>query len=370
MLNIVLIAFILATAFQVYCWLFLFRKLALQEDEKEETKNEVKQKKVSVIICARNEAENLKKNLPRILSQNYRSFEVVVVNDNSTDDTENILLDFIINNPILCVVNLREKPAGIIGKKYALAQGIAAAKNELLLLTDADCCPTSKNWIQKMQAAIKGPVEIGLAYGPYYTYSGFLNKFIRYETIHTATLYLSLALAGKPYMGVGRNLIYKKSLFEKVGGFKDHETIASGDDDLFINAAARADNTLVITDSDTFMYSEPKRSWKSFFRQKSRHLSTGKHYTNQNKLILGLISLSHFIHFVGGLILIVKFSTIFVIVLYVVRISSLMWTSRPLYSKLNSPSLWKWIPVLDAAFLFYYLVFMPALITGNTNQWK
>lgn len=370
MITLVLIAFILATAIQIYFWLVIFRKLSSLPPTKYSQSSDAPPPNVSVIICAKNEAENLKKNLPRILNQNYRSFEVIVVNDNSTDNTKDILLEFIINNPILCVVDLQDKPATMIGKKYALAKGIQAAQNEILLLTDADCAPSSLDWINQMQKNINGPIEIGLAYGPYFSHPGFLNKFIRFETIYTAIQYMSFALAGKPYMGVGRNLIYKKSLFEKVGGFKKHENLASGDDDLFINAAAHAQNTTIITHPDTFMYSEPKRNWKTFFRQKSRHLTTGKHYTNQNKLLLGLISLSHFIHFFGGIVLIVKFSTIFVILLYVVRISCVLWTSRPLFSKFKDPLLWKWIPVLDLAFFFYYVVFAPALITGNTDQWK
>lgn len=369
-IKIVLLCFILATAIQLYFWLFFFRKLVHHQDQPRLEKDPSKQQSISIIICAKDEAKNLKKNLPRILNQNYRSFEVIVVNDNSSDSTENILLEFNIKHPILCSVHLREKPAGMIGKKYALAKGIEAAKNEVLLLTDADCSPESNEWLQQMQAAIDGPVEIGLGYGPYHSYPGFLNKLIRYETIFTAIQYMSFAIAGKPYMGVGRNLIYKKSLFKKVGGFHSHDHIASGDDDLFIHAAANANNTTVIKSPDTFMYSEPKKTWASFYRQKTRHLSTGKHYKNENKLFLGLISLSHFIHFLGGIVLIVKFSTIFVIMLYVVRISCMLWTSKPLFSDFKDPSLWKWIPVLDLAFFFYYMIFAPALITGNTNPWK
>ena len=369
-ITFVLFLFIVATAIQLYFWLFFFRKLANHKEDLPLKKKKIEPQKVSIIICAKNEAKNLKKNLPRILNQNYRSFEVIVVNDNSTDSTENILLEINIKHPILCSIHLRDKPVGMAGKKYALAKGIAAAKYDVLLLTDADCSPESNEWLQQMQSIIREPVEIGLGYGPYHSYPGFLNKLIRYETIFTAIQYMSFALAGKPYMGVGRNLIYKKSLFNKVGGFHSHDHIASGDDDLFIHAAANAKNTTIITSPDTFMYSEPKKTWRTFFRQKSRHLTTGKHYNKENKLFLSLISLSHFIHFLGGIVLIVKFSTIFVLMLYVVRISCMMWTSKPLFSKFKDPSLWKWIPVLDLAYFFYYIVFAPALITGNTNPWK
>lgn len=219
------------------------------------------------------------------------------------------------------MIHLREKPAGMVGKKFALAQGITAARYDHLLLTDADCCPASEDWLYHMQRKLRGPLKIGLGYGPYQKYPGWLNRFIRYETFYTALQYLSFALAGRPYMGVGRNLIYKKELFEEVGGFHKHINLASGDDDLFVQAAADANNTTLILSPSTFCYSEPERTWRSYARQKARHLTTGKHYTTINKMLLGALSLSHFVHFLGGFVLIVKFSTIFVIVLYVVRIS-------------------------------------------------
>ncbi|MEL6635770.1 MAG: glycosyltransferase [Bacteroidota bacterium] len=368
-LNLFILAFVGATLVQLYFWWRVFRPLAHYPVE-EERASAADQVPVSVIICARNEAKNLQKNLPRILNQNYRSFEVIVVNDQSNDDTTDILLESLINNPILCIIHLREKPAGRFGKKFALARGIAAARYDHLLLTDADCCPASEDWLYHMQRKIRGPLKIGLGYGPYRKYPGWLNAFIRYETFYTAIQYLSFALAGRPYMGVGRNLIYRKGLFDEVGGFQEHIDLASGDDDLFVQAAADAHNTTLILNSSTFCYSEPKRTWRTYVRQKTRHLTTGKHYTTSHKMLLGALSLSHFVHFLGGFVLIVKFSTIFVISLYVVRITSVMWTSRLLLKRLNDPSLWKWIPLLDLAFLFYYLLFAPVLMTGNTKRWK
>ena len=277
--QLLLIVYVLATLVQLIFWIFLFSKLAFfQEQENNTEKNiESAERPVSIIICARNEAKNLEKNLPRILNQNYRSYEVIVVNDNSTDQTQNILLKFHIKNPILQSLDITNKPKGS-GKKPALAAGIRAARHDVLLFTDADCQPTSKNWLREMQELIKDKVEIGLGYGPYFSEKGFLNKFIRFETIFTAIQYFSFALAGHPYMGVGRNLIYKKRLFEDAGGFDKHAHLLSGDDDLFINEVATTDNIGILTKKNSFVYSAPKKSWKAYFRQKTRHLSTGKHY--------------------------------------------------------------------------------------------
>ncbi|NJL75852.1 MAG: hypothetical protein HC892_13345 [Saprospiraceae bacterium] len=168
----------------------------------------------------------------------------------------------------MCLVSKSDNREGKVGKKFALSYGIEAAKHNVLLLTDADCKPTSPDWIRLMQEKIVGGVEIGLGYSPYLQEKGFLNTFIRYETLQTAIQYLSFALWGIPYMGVGRNIIYQKSLYYKVGGFKSHEHVASGDDDLFINATAHLNNTTIIIDRRTFVLSEPKRTWKKIFPSK------------------------------------------------------------------------------------------------------
>ncbi len=327
------------------------------------------QQNISVIICARNEAENLKKNLPRILNQNYRSYEIIVINDGSTDQTPNVLLDFHIESSTLRRLDVFDKPAGS-GKKYALAKGIEAAGYEVLLLTDADCQPATNNWIDGMQKHIRGPVEIVLGYAPYYKKKGFLNLFIRHETVYTAIQYLSFALIGQPYMGVGRNLAYKKKLFFQVGGFSSHQHLLSGDDDLFVNAAAHAHNTAICIDPQTFMYSEAEKNWPDFFRQKARHLTTGKHYNHRHKALLGILSLGHILHIVGGFFIIYKISIIFVVLMYVARMLVVLTIMRPILKKLNESSLLKWIPLLDAVFVIYYLVFAPVLLFRKHKQWK
>ncbi len=325
---------------------------------------------VSIIICARNEAENLQQYLPRILNQNYHSFEVIVINDHSDDKTEDILLDFNINYPILRFFSLQRTDRNSPGKKQALAKGIDTAKHEVLLFTDADCCPASPYWLDEMQKAIRGDVAIGLGFAPYQSSPGFLNRFIRFETVFTAVQYLSFALAGMPYMGVGRNLIYRKQLYQQGGGFDAHAHIASGDDDLFVNAAATKKNTSIIIKDAAFVYSPAKESWYQYYRQKTRHYTTGKIYKLHHQILLGLLALTHFIHYFGGLVLLMYSSTMFVaIILILVRILIVLFYYRFILKKLCTPDLFFWIPVLDAALALHYLIFLPALFTGNTNKW-
>ena len=250
--NILIIGFIACTVIQLAFWWGLFSKLAYYKNSTESGQSaaksgDIEQKPVSIIICARNEAENLAKFLPRILSQNYRLYEVIVVNDNSDDTTGEVLIQHTINCPYLRIINIHNKYEfdSQVGKKKVLAEGIDAARHNVLLLTDADCEVASENWLRKMQGSLQGDKQIVLGYSPYFRYPGCLNLFIRFETVYTAVQYFSFALAKMPYMGVGRNLAYQKHLYELAGGFKQHEHIASGDDDLFINQVSTQKLSLI-----------------------------------------------------------------------------------------------------------------------------
>jgi len=362
--------FFFFTAIQVFFWLVIFRKLAIHKSPSTTSMySQHPLHPVSVIICAKNEAENLKKNLPYILNQNYPFFEVIVVNDNSTDETEKIILDFKKKYKTLCLVSKSENKDGKVGKKFALSLGIEVAKHNVLLLTDADCQPTSPDWIRLMQEKVVGGTEIVLGYSPYRFDEGFLNAFIRYETVQTAIQYLSFALWKNPYMGVGRNMMYRKSLYYKVGGFKSHEHVASGDDDLFINATAHLNNTTIIIDSRTFVLSEPKKSWKKFFQQKSRHMTTSTSYRLNHKMLLGLLSGSHFMHFALGTFTLFQGFLFFAIIGYLIRMSIMLLVSRRILQQLEEKKLFMWIPMLDVCMVFYYIILAPAVAWGSKNRW-
>src|SRR5690606_2290123 len=113
--------------------------------------------------------------------------------------------------------------------------------------------------------------EIVLGYSPYFKYPGLLNRLIRFETTHTAMSYVSYALRGNAYMGVGRNVAYTKSLFYKGKGFNKHMHIKSGVDDLFVKRIATRTNTVIYLHPDALMLSVPKETWKIYYKQKARH---------------------------------------------------------------------------------------------------
>lgn len=364
-LQILFWLFMLATAVQLFFWLGIFSKLALYQPE-ENADNE--QAPVSVIICARNEEENLHKNLPRFLSQNYRFYEIIVVNDHSDDKTRDIVLNFQTKFPNLRLIDSQTSQ---YGKKAALTQGIKAASFDLVAVSDADCRPASSDWLATMQRAITGKTQIGLGYSPFYVEKNFLNRFIRFEAVYTAIQYFSFALAGLPYMGVGRNLIYHKSLFYQTRGFHKHTHIASGDDDLFINAVANNSNTKIIIDPNAFVFSQPKVSWRGYYYQKSRHLTTATSYKGIHQLALGALALSHTGHYMLGLALLMSGKMVLIIFLiYLVRIGVVSWTYHRTLQKLQDPALMKWVPLLDALYVCYYFIFAPALVNGKRIPWK
>ena len=234
---------------------------------------------VSVIICAQNEAANIGDLIDALIKQDYPDFEIIIVNDNSEDDTLEIVTHFKKNHQNIQLINIfNEKPFGA-GKKYPLSLGIKAAKHELLLMTDADCLPASSNWIKSMAARYESSqMPIILGYGGYTKTSGLTNLLTRFETVQTALNYMGFAKKGKPYMGVGRNLLYSKAIWLKNNGFSSHMYVASGDDDLFIQEVANSKNTSYNIDPESFTFSKSETNISDWNTQKGRHISTSSHY--------------------------------------------------------------------------------------------
>ncbi len=325
---------------------------------------------VSVIICTRDEAANLAKNLPGALVQQYRTtHEVIVVDDNSYDDSKYLLEEFQKEFKQLHVVLLTQEAKFIPGKKFPLSVGIKTAKYETLLLTDADCVPASEFWMDKMQQVYDNDTEIVLGYGAYHKKSGLLNKIIRWETFHTALQYFSYALAGKPYMGVGRNLSYKKELFFRHKGFTAHNHIASGDDDLFIKTAATKTNTKISVNPETFTLSEPAKTWGQWRKQKSRHYTTAKFYKPVHKFLLGLYSLTQFLFYPMLAACIIFYGWQLSLIVFGVRFIMQAVVYYFGMKKLNEKDLFPLFLFFDIWMFFYYLMFSVALVRKPKRGW-
>lgn len=326
---------------------------------------------VSIIICARNEDHNIVEFLPHIFEQEYPEYEVVVVNDCSFDNTGDILKEFAKKYSNLKVVTIKQDDYYSHGKKVALMMGIKGATHEHLLLTDADCKPNSNAWLHNMMEHFTTETEIVLGYGGYEKQTGFLNKIIRFDAFMITLNFLSFALAGKTYMGTGRNLAYKKSLFFKMKGFASHYHIQSGDDDLFVNEAATKQNSKIEVSIDSHTVSRVKKTYKDWFRQKRRHVTTFKHYNFASKFRLGMIGFSQYLFFASFIaLLIVQFNPILVVLLFLLRLSIQLIIFNKSMKQLAEKDLLVISPIIELVLLVIYPMITFVNLTRKKNNWK
>ncbi len=367
----IIIAGVFAVSFlvQLFYHLFFYIRSALYRSDNTITSSG---EAVSVVICARNEAENLKNNLPAILEQDYADYEVVVVNDSSEDNTEEVLNRLKKQYPDLRSTVIRKDQKFSHGKKLAMTIGLKAAKNEWVLLTDADCRPASHLWISQMQKHFTTPNEIVLGYGGYERGNGLLNKLIRYDTLFIAMQYFSFALAGFPYMGVGRNLAYRKSLFFGNKGFASHLNLESGDDDLFINEVATKENTGLELSHLAHTVSPPAKSWTEWFSQKSRHLTTGFHYRGGTRFLLGLEIVSRVLFYVLFILLIAnKIFLPWILTIFAIRLISGYLILNSVMNRLNEKNLLVFSPVYDiVVFIINIFCVVGNSITQKRSRWR
>ena len=296
LLVVISVAFI----YQIY---FYLRYLRLGGKVTSQTDSDVQLPAVSVIVCAHNEYDNLQDYLSILLEQDYPCYEVIVVDDSSEDGSDLLLERWSRQYGNLYHTFVPRGARVLSNKKLALTIGIKAAHYDYLLLTDADCRPESKHWIREMMKGFSNEqTELVLGFSPYFEKSDLLNHLIGYDTLFNGLQYMGMARAGKPYMGVGRNLAYKRETFFSVGGFKGLLGNRAGDDDLFVNRIANAANTVVVNNPNSIVWSVPKTTWREWFHQKRRHLSVSPQYRTKSKIQLTLEPLSRGIFYASLLI--------------------------------------------------------------------
>lgn len=367
-LDLVFYTFVCVVCIQVIFNLFFFGKFAFLKPLKK-TSNNIG---VSVIICAKNEAENLQKSLPSIISQDYPDFEIVLINDASKDKTLKVMESFASKHDNIKLVNVKNVEAFWGNKKYALTLGIKVAKHDYLLFTDADCKPVSKYWISQMSSHFDKSKTVVLGYGPYKKIKkSLLNKLIRFETLQTAITYLSFAKVGIPYMGVGRNLAYKKSEFFNANGFINHIDIRSGDDDLFINQIATSTNTAICFSKDSFTESIPETTFKDWLNQKRRHISTAKHYKPKHKTLLSVLYSSQLLFWLFALVLLISlFHWEMVLGLLVFRLCIQFIVVGFSTKKLGEKDTLYLLPFLELFLIITQLSIFIKNLISKPNHWK
>ena len=365
LINLLFVIAVISLNILLFYYLYFFLKL----NNKPISKSDF-YKPISIIICAKNEADNLREFLPRVFEQDYPEFEVVVVNDQSEDGTAAILKIFEKSYPNLVIVTIAEHIKHWPGKKFALTLGIKTAKYEHLLFTDADCLPNSSNWAKKMSSNFNKS-DIVLGFGGYQKTNGLLNKIIRFDTFNVANQYLSYALAGFTYMGVGRNMAYKKSLFFENKGFAKHLNIPSGDDDLFIQEVANKDNVSVEIVADAHTTSTVIESWSDWIYQKRRHISTAPLYKIRFKILLAIYPYAQFSFWTVIIILFLLKApiTITTAILGFKLLSSYVINYKPM-KQLNTIDLF-WIhPIYEVIYLLIQGIFVLLNVINKPKKWS
>lgn len=288
-----IVPYILWTLIAALLVLALYHFGAFIRLAKKETKVEVEPDRnlpVSIVVCARDESVSLQQLIPLLMDQDHEEFEVVVVNDRSSDDTWEVLQWMKPNFPRLNPVNIQADAKFSYGKKLALGVGIRSAKHPYVLLTDADCMPVSQDWVSTMSAGFRSGKQLVIGFSPYEKTGGLTNLVERFDGISKAMQYLSFAWAGFPYMGTGRNLGYTKDTFLAAqGGPRSHAALMSGDDDLFVNEVARAKNTTAVADGRSFMTTRGTPDMITWLRRKRRHYTTARHYRFIHQVLLTLL---------------------------------------------------------------------------------
>lgn len=367
-IDILFYSFIVVILIQIAYYGFIFGHFSFNKPEK----NPSNSIPISVIICAKNEAKNLKKHLPLILSQDYPKFEIVLINDSSTDKTLKVMESFKTAHSNIKIVNVKNNEAFWGNKKYALTLGIKVASYNHLIFTDGDCKPLSKQWIKEMSSHFSTAKTIVIGYGSYKKEpKSFLNKLIRFETLLTAIQYFSYAKIGQPYMAVGRNLAYTKQNFFNARGFMNHMSIQSGDDDLFINEIANANNTATCFTKESFTESIPKKTYADWILQKRRHISTANHYKFKHKVLLTLFYLSQLLFYILSIVLISsmqywKFVIGLIALRYVLFYVSLAFASK----KLNEKDLIPYMPLLELFLIITQFSIFIKNLSSKPNHWK
>ena len=368
---IAFILFVSVIVIQLAFYLFVYLKVVLRKEKpKTSPANDVPA--VSVIICARNEEKNLVLNLTSVLEQDYPSYEVIVVNDCSEDNTEQVLAEFKQKYPHLRSTIIKKDGSFRNSRKFAATVGVKAAQHEWLLFTGADCRPEDTRWIESMSKYFVEGKGIVLGYCGYPSHKGLLNKWIRYDALFVALQYFGFAKIGKAYMGTGRNLAYRKSLFFEHNGFAEHAHVLYGDDDLLVNQAATMQNVAVAYAKNAHTRSILKRTFREWMWQKSSQFTTSKHYKSGQMFWLTLEPVSRVLMWASCCILMfVCPFWYYILLMFMLRMIVFMSVIGFAAKRLNEPGILQHAIIFDFVMPFVnFYVFLLNRLSSKHNKWK
>ena len=317
---------------------------------------------VSVVITANNQQKNLIKNLPFILEQDYPEFQVVVVDDASDDESSNVLGELCKKYPHLYHTFVPQGVQNISARKIALTVGIKAAKYEVVLFTDANCKPVSNQWIKSIMRQFTPETEVVLSYSRYGNLKGLWANLITYDNLFKAVRYLGMASSGKPYMGVGQNMAYRKALFFEQRGFASHLKLNNGEDDLFVSEIAKRTNTRIEVSSDAIIQIETMHPIELWIDHRINRLHTSSYYKPSSKYLHGTEIITRFLSFALffallaiGLTKMDLFLILIGSVLFLTRLIVQVTTINACASTLNEKKFYFLVPIFDFVLPLYSL---------------
>lgn len=356
---------------QILYYLIVYGKIAFKKHINTEIPEDVDLPPLSVIIAVKNEEYNVKNKLLEILEQNYPKYEVIVVNDASTDETEYILKGLSVIYPHLKVVNIVENVNKFQGQKFPISIGIKSAKYEHLVLTKADCRPNSFDWLKHIAAGFQHNKEIVLAYASIEERKGLLNKIIQYDHGMKSLNYLSYALCKNPYMGEGYNLAYKKYLFYEVGGFIKHYNISAGDDAIFINQVANSKNTSVVLTTDSQIKADSLRTYKDWIKYKKNNIISRKHFRASHKILLKILPVSTILFYLSVIaIYLVGLPWEYILIALLLKYIMQIFVCYKGFKKLKIKKIYIFAPIFEIYQIILNIVLEIKVATTKKTRWK
>lgn len=363
---ILLMAFLAVLVIQLaYHWFFFSRlaffRPAAQSPEKPP---------VSVIIVVHNQYQLIRQNLPELLGQDYPDFEVLVVDDTSDDGSDEVLEKLAETFSNLRVVKLTQSLNWFKGRKFPLSLGIKSASHEFLLLTDIRFRPEGKNWISQMVAAYTFDTAIALGYATFNTTSK-INKWLRFMAFYDGMFYLSMALSGMPFKGIGPNLSYRKSLFYRHKGFSSHYVINAGDDELFVNKAATRKNTEIRISAGSQVKCSKPMTFIQWLENEKTRLAIRRFFKPGHRMMISLFSATTLLFYaLFAALLIVHVQLPVVIGIFLIRLLSQLVIFGLIQKKLSEKKLLWVTPIFDLALSLIDLAIWLRLLFTKKSKWS
>jgi glycosyltransferase involved in cell wall biosynthesis len=284
---------------QAAYWLLLYARPLRKLYQTPPSQKKTESPPISIVLYVERDVETLRDQLLSLLSQDYPSYEVVVVIDDTSDLTEVVLKGLEKEYANLYHTYIPEGAKYVSRKKLALTIGIKAAKHDILLFTEALCRPVSNKWIASFSRAYTPETEIVQGLCGYRYTDGFMHRFIAYDNLMEGMQYLSATLAHHPFTGNGRNLSYRKSLFFNKKGYYQSLALRDGDDDLFVNESATPKNTRIVYSPDSLTETPPVSEFRQWMATKFARAVTSSRYKGAMPLFFRMETLSYFL-FIGA----------------------------------------------------------------------